>query len=316
VMRFGVQGSGQQVDGMPAPGFFRAVADVAEDAGYDSLWAGDHLSFVNPILEITVALAAFAARTERILLGAGVLLLPLRPPGLAAKQIASIDFLSGGRVLLGVGVGGEGPKDFEAAGVPLGERGPRTDEAIEALRVLFSGGPCTFSGQFHRFEDVEIDPPPVRPGGPPILVGGRTEAALRRAGRLGDGWLAYMVSADSFARDLAVVRRHAEDAGRDPLLIEPALVVPVHLDDSGPRARRRTREHLSRRYGRTFETHHVERYCVAGTAEDCRERLEAYASAGVCHVVFNPAGPSDGFLDECRRLAVEVVAPLRAKDAR
>jgi probable F420-dependent oxidoreductase len=308
---FGLQGSGQHVDGAPDPRWFREVAELAEASGFDSLWAGDHLSFVNPILELTVALSAFAAWTERILLGAGVLLLPLRAPGLVAKQIASLDYLSGGRVVLGVGVGGEGPKDFEAAGVPAGERGARADEGIAALRVLFAGGPAAFSGRFYRFEGVAVDPPPVRPGGPPILVGGRSDAALRRAGRLGDGWLAYMVSPDRFARDFAAVRRHAEDAGRDPGLLEAGLVVPAHVGDSGRRARRRTQEHLSRRYGRPFEARHVERYCVVGTPEECRERLEAYAAAGVRHVVFNPAGPADGVLEECRRLAAEVVAPLR-----
>jgi len=315
-LAFGLQGSGQHTEGLPEPARFRATAELAERLGYDSLWAGDHLSFANPILDITVALGAFAACTRRIVLGAGVLLLPLRHPGLVAKQFASLDFLSEGRVILGVGVGGEGAKDFEAVGVPLRERGARADEGIRALRALFAEEPATFSGRFYDFEDIAIDPPPVQPGGPPIVIGGRSEAALRRAGRLGDGWLAYMASTDGFARGLATMRRYAEEADRDPDALLPAIVLPTHCDDDGERARRQTREHLSRRYAQPFEPHHVERYCVAGTPEECRERLAAYAAAGVRHVVFNPAGPAAGFLEECERLYAEVAAPLRLNSGR
>ncbi len=308
---FGLQGSGQLTEGAPDPERFRTVAVLAEELGYDSLWAGDHISFVNPILEVVVALSAFAGCTRRIALGAGILLLPLRHPSLVAKQVASLDYLSGGRVLLGVGVGGEGEKDFEAVGVPIGERGARTNEGIAVLRRLWSESPGSFAGRFFRFDGVSIEPPPAQPGGPPILVGGRSEAALRRAGRLGDGWLAFMVSTERFARGFAEVRRHAEEAGRDPDALLPGLVVPIHADSDGERARRQTREHLARRYGRPFEPHHVERYCAAGSPAECVERLRAYAEAGVRHFVLNPAGPASGFLEECERLFKEVVTPLR-----
>ena len=313
-VRFGIQGSGQQTEGPFEPALFRRVAVLAEDVGYDSIWAGDHISFVNPILEPLVALSCFAACTRRIALATGILLLPLRHPSLVAKQVASLDFLSGGRILLGVGVGGEGPKDFESVQVPIAERGARTNEAIEAVRRLWSDRPATFEGRFFRFEDVAIEPGPMRPGGPPILVGGRSPAALRRAGRLGDGWLAYMVSPERFAREFAEVRHHAEEAGRDPDALVPGLVLPIHVDADGAQARRQTQAHLTRRYARPFEAHHVERYCMAGTPAEARERLRVYAEAGVRHFVFNPAGPADGFLDECERLYHDVVAPLRGKD--
>ena len=114
---FGIQGSGQLVGGAPDPGVFRELAVRAEELGYDSIWAGDHISYRNPILDIVVALSTFAAVTERISLGAGIVLLPLRQPGVVAKEFASLDYVSDGRVILGVGVGGEGEKDFEAVGV-------------------------------------------------------------------------------------------------------------------------------------------------------------------------------------------------------
>jgi probable F420-dependent oxidoreductase len=300
-MLLGIQGSGQLTDRPPDPGRFRAVAELAEELGYDSIWAGEHLSFHNPILDLGVALAAFAAVTERVQIGAGIVLLPLRHPSLVAKQAASLDYLSGGRLVLGVGVGGEGAKDFEAAGVDVRERGARADEGIAALRALFAPGPASFAGRFHRFDGVEIAPRSPRPGGPPILVGGRSEAAQRRAGRLGDGWLPYLVSPRRFAAGRENVRAHAHAAGRGPDALSHVLVAFARVDEDGHRAREAVRAHLSQRYRMRFEPYHVERLCIAGTPEECAERLGAYAEAGVEHVSFNPAADDD-LLEQVERL--------------
>lgn len=307
----GIQGSGQLPRELPDPGRFRAVAELAEELGYDSLWAGEHLSFVNPILDLGVALAAFAAVTERILLGAGVLLLPLRHPGLVAKQAASLDYLSRGRLLLGVGVGGEGRKDFEAAGVPREERAARADESIAALRVLFADEPASFAGRFYRFDGVSIRPGPAQEGGPPILVGGRSEAAERRAGRLGDGWLPYLVSPRRFAEGLGRVRAHARAAGREPERLLPAVVLFALLGDDGDATREEARRHLSERYGMQFEPYQIEKLCIAGTPAECVDRVREYVEAGVRHFCLNPCATGDGFEEQCRRLRTEVVEGCR-----
>ncbi len=301
-MLIGIQGSGQLPGRPPDPGRYRAVAELAEELGYDSIWAGEHLSFHNPILDLGVALATFAAVTERIALGAGVVLLPLRHPSLVAKQAASLDYVSGGRLLLGLGVGGEGPGDFEAAGVPIGERGARADEGIVALRRLLTERPASFAGRFYRFDGVSIEPAPASPAGPPLLVGGRSDAALRRAGALGDGWLPYMVSARRYAAGVTAVREHAAAAGRDPDALRHVLVAFAHVDEDGEQARARAREHLSHRYGMTFERHHVERLCVVGSPAECAARLREYADAGVQHLSFNPAVDEPGFLEQVQRL--------------
>jgi probable F420-dependent oxidoreductase len=300
-MKLGLQGSGQLVDGAPDPGFFRTVAELAESSGYDSLWAGDHVSFHNPILDVTVALTCFAASTERVTIGAGVVLLPLRHPSLVAREFASLDYLSGGRVVLGVGVGGEGGKDFEAVGIDPRERGARTDEAMLALRALFAGPEASFAGRFFGFDGVTIEPAPVRPGGPPLWVGGRSAAARRRAGRLGDGWMPIWVSAERFAAGLADVRRHAEAAGRDPDAIEAAVVCPALVGDAaGPRLS----AHLERRYGMAVEPHLVDRYCIAGPPEACAARVREYADAGAEHVILNiGCAPGEGLLDQAAQLA-------------
>jgi probable F420-dependent oxidoreductase len=306
-LRVGIQGSGQLVGALPDPGYFADIARRAEAAGYDSIWAGDHVSFENPILDVTVALTAFAAVTSRITIGAGIVLLPVRPPALVAKAFSSLDYLSGGRVVLGVGVGGEGPKDFEAVGIPVGERRARTEESMLALRELFAHSPASFEGRFTRFEGVSIEPLSTQLGGPPLWVGGRSGAALRTTGRLGDGWLPIWVSAEQYPAGWAEIRRHAEDAGRDADAIVPAAVVPALVDDDGDQARKLAREHLEERYATSFSAHAIERYCLAGTPAECVARAYAYAEAGVRHLVLNPVVAPDRLLDQVARLADVVV---------
>jgi probable F420-dependent oxidoreductase len=274
---FGIQGSGQHVDGAPAPGVFGELARKAEALGYDSIWAGDHISYRNPILDVVVALSTFAAVTERIAIGAGVVLLPLRHPSVVAKEFSSLDYVSGGRVILGVGVGGEGEKDFEAVGVPVKERGARTNEAMRALRTLFNGG-GTFSGQFFSFEGIEIEPGPAQAGGPPLWVGGRSEAAIERAATLGDGWIPLWVSPERLAAGYKQLPEH----------VVPAVALPAHVGD-----KRHLFEQLRKRYSGDFSEHVVDRYCIAGSPEECAARLREYIDAGAKHVVFNVCEPED-----------------------
>jgi probable F420-dependent oxidoreductase len=288
---FGIQGSGQQVGGAPDPGFYREIAQAAEELGYDSIWAGDHVSFRNPLLDIVVALTTFAAVTERITLGAGILLLPLRHPSLVAKQFASLDYVSGGRVILGVGVGGESEKDFEAVGIDVRERGARANEAMRALRELFGDGPASFHGRFFSFDGIAIEPGPAQPGGPRLWVGGRSEAAIRRAATLGDGWIPIWVSVERFRRGLEQLPEH----------VVPAVTLPAHVGE-----RRTLYEHLRRRYAGDFSEHVVDRYCFAGTPDECAARVREYVEAGARHVVFNIAAPEDA-----ERLAEVALAAAR-----
>jgi probable F420-dependent oxidoreductase len=143
-------------------------------------------------------LAAMAARTSRIRLGTAVMLLPLRPAALAAKEIASVDAISGGRLTIGVGIGGEYPKEFEAVGVLVKQRGARTDEAMRVIKTLFTEDNVTFDGRFTKLPGVTLAPKPVQQGGPPLWVAGRSEAAMRRAGELGDGYFPYLFSPEKF----------------------------------------------------------------------------------------------------------------------
>jgi probable F420-dependent oxidoreductase len=227
---------------------------------------------------VVVALSTFAAVTTRITISAGVVLLPLRHPSVVAKEFASLDYASGGRVVLGVGVGGESGPDFEAVGVSPRERGARTDDSMRALRALFVERPASYAGRFYSFEGISIEPPPTQPGGPPLWVGGASEAALRRAATLGDGWVPIWVSAEAFARGRAQLPEH----------VTPAVTTPAHVGD-----RRRLYEHLRQRYSGDFSEHVVDRYCVAGTPDECAARVREYIDAGAKHVVFNILEHSD-----------------------
>jgi probable F420-dependent oxidoreductase len=179
--------------GVVAPDDAAAVRRL-EEAGVDSLWVGGHVASPNPSPEPLVWLARLVEQTTSVAIGTATLLLPLYAPAIVAKQVADLDRASGGRLVLGVGVGGEHESDFAAAGVPRSERGSRTDEAVDLLRAFWTGAPVEHRGRHFTFDGVRIHPAPAQPGGPPIVVSGRSEAAMRRAAERGDGWMPYLCS--------------------------------------------------------------------------------------------------------------------------
>jgi probable F420-dependent oxidoreductase len=224
------------------------VAWHAEELGYDSLWAGEHVVVPSPrvppspmepdepILDPLVLLAHLAAHTSRVRLGTGVIVLPQRNPLVLAKQLASLDVVSGGRLIVGIGAGYLEP-ELTAIGVPMAERGSRTDEFLSAMRALWTSDAPSFSGTHVRFAGVDAHPRPVqRPL--PVVIGGRTAAAHRRAARDADGWYGYMHSPESVAEHVAALHKAAADAGRDrPLHISvtperrlDAAIVQAYID--------------------------------------------------------------------------------------
>jgi len=235
------------------------------------------------------------------------LLLPLRHPSLVAKQAASIDHLADGRLILGIGVGGEGAKDFAAVEISPKERGARTDQSMEAMAALWSGEPASFHGEHFSFDDVVIQPPPIQSGGPPMWVGGGSKATFRRIGRFGHGWLSYMISAEKFALGVQAIREEAEEAGRDPDEITPAIMLPTVVDDDGDRARATLTAHLEERYQRPYPPHVIARYCAAGTPDEVKARIAEYEAVGLRHCAFLPGGPSNDRLNEIDRLATQVM---------
>lgn len=284
-----------------------ALAAEAEALGFASLWTGDHIAFPAPILDPLQVLACFASHTQRVRLGTCVYLLPLRHPTVVAKMVASLDFISGGRVTFGVGVGGEFPREFEASGVAVNERGRRTDEAIAVLRRLWQGDEVGHRGRFFTFDPVRLKPPPVQPGGPPIWIGGRSEAALRRAARYGDGYVGYLLSPDGVRERWARIRALADACGRGTHPITRALMTFAVVDADRDAAVRQAATMLGTMYGRNMDSA-AARYCVAGTPADCRAAASAYTAAGVEHLILTPLAYGAGAADQLRALARALLA--------
>ena len=268
-----------------------AFVELVDRCGYDSLWVGDHISFPVSIFDPLLQLAQAAVVSRRLTLGTSVLLLPLRHPTPVAKQVTTLDHLTQGRLILGVGVGGEFPKEYAACGVPHNERGARLAEGVQVLRKFFSGESTSHNGRFYGpFEDVPMRPPPRQAGGPPIWFAGRKEAALQRIGRLGDGYLAYVITPDMYRAGLETIAVAAEIAGRSPAPFGTGHLLFTRLDNTYETALDRATETLSVRYAMDFRKA-AAKYCALGTPEQVVERIREFHAAGVRHVVLDLLGP-------------------------
>jgi probable F420-dependent oxidoreductase len=285
------------------------LVELVDDCGYDSLWVGDHLAFAVSILDPLLQLAQAAVVSPRLTLGTNVYLLPLRHPGPAAKQVASLDHLCEGRLIFGVGVGGEFPKEFAIAGVPLNERGARLSAAIPLLRQLWSGEPVSYAGKyFGEFSDVAMQPPARQPGGPPIWCGGRADAALARTGRLADGWISYVVTPEQYRAALTKIEAAAE--GRAVERFGTGHLLFVRLDASYETALDTAAKSLSQRYAMDFRRA-AARYAALGTAEQVAARIRDFHAAGARHVVIDLVGPYEERPRQIENFARDVL-PLLA----
>jgi probable F420-dependent oxidoreductase len=246
----------------------RRLVRVAEAAGFDSVFAVEHVVFPDnytsvypyapggrlpggppaklpdPLIWLTWA----AAATTRLRFMTAVMILPQRNPLVLAKEVATLDYLSGGRIELGIGVGWL-KEEFEALGIPFERRGKRADEYVAAMRALWASDGASFAGEFVKFDHVSCNPKPVAKS-VPIVVGGHSEAAARRAGRLGDGFFPSIGAQVDTMPLLDVVRRSAEQAGRDPAMVELILGCPGALPNSGSDPRAAVEERIARGAGR------------------------------------------------------------------
>ena len=258
----------------------RALIELAERSGLDHLGVGDHVSFVvgagfDGLLGATGILSV----AERMSVNTAVYLLPLRHPVTVARQLADIAALAPGRFTFGVGVGGEDPHELEICGVDPATRGRRMDESLQILRRLLSGEPVHFDGEYFTLQGAQILPAPAVPI--PIVVGGRSDAAVRRAGRLGDGWFGIWVSATRYTQALEAMAVAAAAAGRSAPSWLNALNVWVGVDDDAAAAREHVAPAMTSFYGIPYER--FERWSPAGTPKQIAEFLEPYAAAG-CQV--------------------------------
>jgi len=292
----------------------QALVRLVDDCGCDSLWVGDHIAFAVAIFDPLLQLAQAAVVSRRLKLGTNVYLVPLRHPVPIAKQAATLDHLSEGRLIFGVGVGGEFPKEFEACGVPSSERGARLSAAIPLLRQLWRGEPVSCSGRyFGAFSEVSMQPPARQPGGPPIWVGGRADAALARAGRLADGWISYVVTPKTYRAGLETIAAAAEAAGRQIDRFGTGHLLFARLDASYEQALDAAAATLSHRYAMDFRRA-AERYAALGRPEHVAERIRAFHEAGVRHLVLDLVGPYEERprqIEDFARQVLPLLADLR-----
>ncbi len=287
------------------------LAAYAESLGFDALWIGEHLAFHIPAFDALTTMAAVAARTTHIDIGVAAVLLPLRPAAVIAKAATTVDILSGGRLRLGVGVGGDFPKEFEVAGVPMAERGRRVDEAIAIMRALWAPGAASFHGRFVQFTEVTMEPKPVHPKGPPILVGGRSERAIRRAAALGDGFMPYLYTPAQFAEARQSLFRLGAEAGRPCSDFAMLMYQFIYVAETDKEARSILADRLQQTYQQPFERL-VTRYCTAGTPQTCRNSLQAYIDAGAREFILTPpvSSPQE-FRQQLDIYATDIIPALK-----
>ena len=270
--------------GQPAEEQRRLLGRIA-DAGIDHVFTADHVSFRDGSgMDGLVTLAALSGLEPGLGLHVGVYLLALRHPMVAARQIATLAEAAPGRLTVGVGVGGDDRHEVEVCDVDPATRGRRTDTALEIVRALLNGGTVDGDGEFFGFRDGKIRPAPEP--AVPLVVGGRSDAALERAGRLGDGWLAAWCSPRRFAEGVATVE--AAGAGRD-VEWQHGLQLWLGVGDSPEEGRSHVAVTMERFYRMSFEP--FERYTPCGTAEDIAEFLQPYVAAGATTLNLTPCGP-------------------------
>lgn len=301
--------------GMPTAETITAVAERAEQWGLDSFWLSDHLLAPTPELDVIATLSLLASRTSRIKLGPSVFLLNLRHPLVAAKQFATLDYLSNGRIVMAVGTGAN-LNDYSACGIPTEGRGKRLDEGIEILRKIWTESNVSFHGKYFNFNNATLEPKPKKrtnndSGTIDIWVGGRSEAALKRTARLADGYFASFQTPEEFARNMATVRDYAAQFGRANARIESGLILLCRLAPTRERAIEEMRPILQASGRADF----VQR-AVYGTPDDIITRLEEYIAVGLDKFVLWPLAEPAAWAGQMELIGREVATHyIRAAQA-
>jgi probable F420-dependent oxidoreductase len=291
-------------EGLPSPSELVEFAVGAEKMGFDSVWVEDRFLHRGlGILEALTTLTFVASRTEKIRLGTCILLANLRNPLLAAKMLSTLDYLSGGRVIVGASLGGS-PEEYGAAGVPMKTRVSRFAETLRAMRAFWGQGSFPGLSRFFQPVDLPMEPKPVQ-SRVPVWIGGKAEPVFERVAALGDGWLASSTtSAEEFARGWAKIREHAAAAGRNPETLTPAKFCYIHIEDTVEKALSALRERLPRYYAFPYD---AARLTLFGPPSHCVERAQTLLTAGVRTLIFSTVAHDRRQLE---RLAEEVLPSL------
>lgn len=286
------------------PGYVTSVAKKCEEMGLHSLWVIDRIVYDN--LEPLTLLAAAAAVTKKIRLGTSVLLAGVRHPVLLAKTVSTLDFLSGGRVTLGIGFGSR-ENDFTAVGVPFEGRGGRAAEGIRLMKRLWSEEGVTHKGRFFQVDNLTIGPKPLQSPHPPIWMGGGADVVLKRAARLADGYICGSSAIQDFPSVWEKISGLAISAGRNPREIEKAGLTFMAIDENKAKAVDACAAYLQRYYGKVRMD--VEKHLLVGAPDACAEKILSFFSKGLDTLIIGTARADLKQLD----LFGEKVLPLLKK---
>ena len=290
-----------------------------ENLGYEYFSVGEHFMRGDPPGPTHAALpvlAVAAGATDQMRVLSSIILTPFYHPLVLARTTATLDAASGGRLTLGVGVGGEFPVEFEAAGLRVNQRGRRTDECLEVMRKLWTGEKVTFSGRHFQLTDAMINPAPVQKPNPPVWVSGRRDAAMARAAKFGDGWMPYFYDAPRYRDSVGKIKGFAAEAGRDISGFQWAHFPYIAIYPTEQQAAEVAAEQLGGRYlygGEFLDI--VRKYCLLGTVENCIEQLQEYIDAGARHIIFSISCPREDRERHLETIAKELIPQFRNNQA-
>jgi probable F420-dependent oxidoreductase len=293
----------------------RALVDYGvrvEELGYDSVWVWDHMllgvepNF--PIIDSLTVLTGIAARTTKIKMGTGILVLPLRNPVALAKQLSSMDQLSEGRLIMGMAVGWY-RREFDAVGIPFEKRGKIMDENLEIMNRLWTEESVTGEYMNHNISKAVMYPKPYQSPRMPLLLGGYVDRVLKRAAVSGDGWLTYFYTPEDFKKSWVKIRNFAEEAGKDPDQLMNASQLPIMIGDSREAVREPMMDWLNKEWDFPENSDCSRDSAVMGNVDDCVEQLQAQLDAGVQKIIFVPYKYQ---ADQVETIAKEIIPRLKA----
>lgn len=262
-----------------------------EELGFDSLWVWDHILLgVDPnfpIIDSLTLLTAIAARTTRIKLGTGILVLPLRNPVVLAKQLSSMDLLSNGRLLMGMASGWY-KREFDAVGVPFDQRGRIMDINLDVLTRFWTEDMVKGDFGCHKIPAGVMYPKPVQKPRPPILIGGYVDKVLQRAAVAGDGWLTYFYRPESFAKSWEKIRRFAVEGGKDPDTLLNAAQLPIRIGPSRAAVEPGMMEWLGKEWDYASWSDSTKDSAILGSVDECVAQLKEHLAVGVQKIIFVP----------------------------
>ena len=283
--------------------FLSDLVEVGDRYGYDSIWLSDRVVGERFSPEPLIALSMVAAYSERLKFGTSVLQLPIRNPVILAKEMATLDYLSNGRFLPAIGLGQEDPREYEACGVSKEDRGRRTDEVMTVLRRLWQEENVSHEGQFYSFHDVTVTPKPVQVPTIPVWVGGRSEAAQRRVGRVGDGWLVSSATPQEVGEGIEVIFSTAAEHGRRVDEDHIGILVGYSIAATPEQALSTAEADAVR----LRPDAHLTEYSALGPPDLVRDTIQRYLDAGASKFVVRPLCPPGQAIEQLKLFGQEVL---------